>query len=109
MGRSSVDQGGLDYWGKALDSGTATRGALVASILSSAHGFKGDKDYGYVADLLDNKLTVATAFAIEQGLSDNTAETAIVHGMAIAAAVTPTDILSALKLIGVADSGFMTA
>ena len=109
LGRSSVDQGGLDYWGKALDSGIATRGALVASILTSAHSFKGDKDFGYVADLLDNKLTVATAFAIEQGLSDNTAETAIVHGMAIAAAVTPTDILSALKLIGVADSGFMTA
>ncbi len=107
LGRTSVDQGGLDYWSKALDSGTSTRGALVASILSSAHSFKGDKDFGYVADLLDNKLTVATAFAIEQGLSDNTAETAIVHGMAIAAAVTPTDILSALKLIGVADSGFM--
>ena len=107
LGRTSVDQGGLDYWSKALDSGTSTRGALVASILSSAHSFKGDKDFGYVADLLDNKLTVATAFAIEQGLSDNTAETAIVHGMAIAAAVTSTDILAALKLIGVADTGFM--
>ena len=107
LGRSSVDQGGLDYWGKALDSGTSTRGALVASILTSAHGFKGDKDYGTVADLLDNKLTVATAFAIEQDLSDNTAETAIVRGMAIAAAVTATDILAALKLIGVADTGFM--
>ena len=104
LGRSSVDQAGLDYWTNNLASGVATRGSLVASILTSAHTFKGDASFGYVADLLDNKLAVATVFAIGYGLSYNSSESSIVNGMGIAAAVTATDMSAALTLIGMSDS-----
>ena len=109
LGRSSVDQGGLDYWSGELASGHATRGYLVATMLASAHTFKGNATYGYVADLLDNKLAVATQFAIDQGLSFNTGESSIINGMAIAAAVTPTDTSAALALIGIADAAIVMA
>lgn len=109
LGRSSVDQGGLDYWTGELAAGRATRGYLVATILSAAHTFKGTADYGWVADLLDNKLAVATEFAISQGLSYNTSESSIINGMAIAAAVTPTDTGAALALIGIADGPIVFA
>ncbi len=109
LGRSSVDQDGLDYWSGELVSGHATRGFLVATMLGSAHTFKGNATYGYVADLLDNKLAVATQFAIDQGLSFNTGESSIINGMAIAAAVTPTDTSAALALIGIADAAIVMA
>ncbi|MES2073729.1 MAG: hypothetical protein V4488_25470 [Pseudomonadota bacterium] len=56
-----------------------------------------------MADLLDNKITVADKFAVEWGLGYLTPEASIVNGMAIAAAVTATDIQAAIKLVGIAD------
>ncbi|MFZ6799883.1 DUF4214 domain-containing protein [Undibacterium sp. Di24W] len=106
LGRNEVDQGGLDYWSGALGGGSQTRGSLIKSILDSAHGYKGKADYGYVADLLDNKFTVGKFFAIEQGINYNTPEESYSKGVAIAAAVTATDIQAAIKLIGVSDAGF---
>jgi hypothetical protein len=103
LGRSEPDAEGLAYWSKALGDGTATRGTLVASMLASAHTFKGRADFGWVADLLDNKVAVGKAFAIDQGLVFNTPEASISNGMAIAAAVTPTSTSAAISLIGVAD------
>jgi hypothetical protein len=107
LGRSSVDQGGLDYWTTALANGSETHGSLVASILTSAHTFKGDPTFAYVADLLDNKLAVATAFAIQQGLTYLSSDASITNGMAIAAAVTSSSTAEALGLIGVNDPAFM--
>ena len=43
------------YWTTQLDSGKESKGSMVNTILSSAHGFKGDATWGWVADLLDNK------------------------------------------------------
>lgn len=103
LGRSTPDAEGLAFWSHALGSGTATRGTLVASILASAHTFKGDAQYGYVADLLDNKIAVGREFAISNGLVYNTSADSITHGMAIAAAVTPTDTAAAVALMGVSD------
>ncbi|MES2073293.1 MAG: DUF4214 domain-containing protein, partial [Pseudomonadota bacterium] len=99
LGRSSPDAEGLAYWTKNLGNGSETRGSLVKSILSSAHTFKGDATYGYVADLLDNKATVASKFAVDQGLNYNTPEASITNGMAIAAAVTATSTSAATKVI----------
>jgi hypothetical protein len=108
LGRSDgADADGLAYWSGELASGHATRGSLVVSILASAHSFKGNATLGYVADLLDNKVSVASAFAVQQGLTYNNSNDSITNGMAIAAAVTPTDISAALKLIGVSDGAFM--
>ena len=101
LGRSSVDAEGLAFWSNALADGSQTRGSLLEAILGSAHTFRGDAQYGYVADLLSNKFSVGKTFAVDLGLTWNTPEQSIEKGMEIAAAVTATDIGAALQLIGV--------
>lgn len=103
LGRDEPDAGGLAFWSNQLNTGQSSRGTLVASILDSAHSFKGDATYGWVADLLDNKIEVGTIFSIEQGLVYNTSEATITRGMEIADAVTPYSINWAIDLIGVND------
>lgn len=101
LGRvDGADADGLAYWLKELSSGIE-RGALVSTILNSAHSFKGNDTYGYVADLLDNKIKVGKTIAIDWGINFNSNELSISKGMEIAAAITPQDIDVALKLIGV--------
>ncbi len=102
LGRTNgADTEGLAYWSKALIDGTETRGSLVSQILWSAHTFKGDATWSWVADLLDNKIEVADRFAVDWGLNYNSSEDSISHGMAIAAAVTSTGTGDALGLIGI--------
>ena len=102
LGRSEgADPGGLDYWTYSLSSGKATRGSLVATILEVAHTYKGDTTWGWVADLLDNKIAVAHTVAVTWGLNYNTPEQSIQQGMTIADAVTATDAQSAIQLIGI--------
>lgn len=91
----------VNYWAGEIVQGRATRGSLISTMLDSAHSFKGDATWGWVADLLDNKVTVANYFAIDRGLNYNTAEDSISKGMQIAAAVTATDVNAAIQLIGV--------
>lgn len=100
LGRNEVDAEGLAYWSTSLSNGSATRASLVATILNSAHTFKGDPNFGYVADLLDNKIKVGMYFAIQQGLSYKTDEISISKGMGIASAISPTDYLSAIYFAG---------
>jgi len=95
------DTAGVNYWSGELASGNATRGSLVSTMLNSAHGFKNDATWGWVANLLDNKITVAKTIAIDWGLNYNTPEASISNGMAIAGLVTPTDTSAALKLVGI--------
>lgn len=104
--KNGADAGGLTYWDGVLTSGQATRGALVNAILNSAHTFKGNAIWGWVADLLDNKITVAKKFSIDLGLNYNTPEESITHGMAIASAITSTDTTTAIALIGVTEENF---
>lgn len=109
LGRSGVTappDADVKYWSNELATGHASRGSLIGTMLYAAHSFKGDATWGWVPDLLDNKLIVANFFAVQQGLNFNTPEDSIVKGMAIAAAVTATDTSAALKLIGVSDIGF---
>ena len=102
LGRSSgADPEGLSFWTTALQSGAETKATLVASIITSAHQFKGDAQWGWVADLLDNKVEVANLFSVEYGLNNLTSAESISNGMAIAAAVTPTDTTAAIELIGI--------
>jgi len=56
--------------------------------------------------LLDNKLSVACYFAVQQGLNYNTPQQSITGGMAIAAQVTPESPAQALQVIGFTDAGF---
>ena len=102
LGRSQgADDEGLAYWSARLDSGAETKGALVQSILGSAHTFKGNATWGWVANLLDNKAMVADTFAVDMGLNYLSPQQSISKGMQIAAAVTPTDTNAAIALIGV--------
>ena len=108
LGRQDgADADGLKYWTGALISGSASRGSLVKSILQSAHTFKGNQEWGWVANLLDNKASVANTFAVQMGLGFLTPEESIGKGMEIAAAVTPDGIQAALELIGVTHSQIM--
>lgn len=104
LGRDNPDAEGLVFWSEALGTGQATRGTLVAAMLGSAHTFKGDATYGWVADLLDNKIAAGRWFAIDNGLLYNTSEASITQGMAVAAAVTPEGITAAVALVGLADA-----
>lgn len=106
LGRNEVDQEGLNYWMTALANGSQTRGSLVTTILSAAHTFKGDAQYGWVADLLDNKVYVGKYFSVKQGLSYKMPEDNITNGKAIAAAVTSTDTSAAIARIGIRDTAF---
>lgn len=109
LGRADPDAEGLAYWSEALADGSASRGELLESILHSAHTFKGNAQYGYVADLLDNKFIVGKLFAVDMGLTWNSSEASITNGMEIAAAVTHDDIAGALQLIGVAPADLSIA
>lgn len=108
LGRADgADAEALTFWGNALSSGTVNNGTLVTSILDSAHTFKGDATWGWVANLLDNKISVAKTFSIDLGLNYNSSTESISQGMAIASAITATDTSSAIALIGVAESNFI--
>ncbi len=102
LGRSDgADPGGLEYWMTKLITGASTRGSLAQDILNSAHTFKGNAEYGYVADLLDNKYLVGKTIAIDWGITH--INNPYGHGIEIAKAVTPTNIAAALKLVGISD------
>ena len=79
-----------------------------AGWLDSAHTFKGDAKWGWVANLLDNKIAVARQVAVDWGLNYLTPDASVSNGMAIAKAVTPTDTSAAIALVGLPDS-FTTA
>jgi hypothetical protein len=99
LGRpEGADAGGLAYWSAKLADGSSIRSSLASDILTAAHTFKGDATFGWVADLLDNKAAVANNIAVNWGLNYST--DAYTHGVAIAAAVTPTSTATAIALIG---------
>ncbi|MCH8618387.1 DUF1800 family protein [Undibacterium sp. TS12] len=99
LSRPSPDKAGLDYWTSSLANGKVTRGIVVRSMLTAAHGYSGDPVYGWVSSLLDNKISVAKTYAIQQGLSYVRTEDSITKGMALASAVSPTDTSAANGLI----------
>lgn len=99
LGRTSPDKEGLDYWSNSLSTGTATRGTLIRTMLGSAHTYKGDASYGWVAQLLDNKIQVGRDFAVAQGISYINDTDSITKGMAITATITATDTSLASALI----------
>ena len=100
-GATAPPDADVKYWEANLKSGVDTRGSLINTMLDSAHSFKGNASWGWVSNLLDNKIAVAKTFAIDWGLNYNTPSVSITQGMAIAAAITPTSTNAAVALIGV--------
>lgn len=89
LGREGL-QSGIDYWSSQLTTGPEqkSRGELVAMMLDAAHALKGDSNWGWVADLLDDRILMSKRVAVEWGLNYATSdEQAIAKGMAIAGAV----------------------
>lgn len=101
-GATAPPDADVAYWAGELANGKP-KGFLVATMLNSAHTFANDPEWGWVPQLLDNKVTVGTFFAIQQGLNYNTSEESISKGMEIAKAVTSTDITLAKTKIGMTD------
>ncbi len=100
LGRAQgADEGGLNYWKGKLADGSTTRSSLAQEILTAAHGFKGNADFGHVADLLDNKFVVGKTVAIDWGI--NFVYGAYEQTVSIAAAVTSNSTQQALQLVGV--------
>jgi hypothetical protein len=105
-GATAPPDADVNYWAALLASGADTRGSLVETMLVSASTFKGDATWGWVADLLDNKASVADWLAVREGITYDDPQASITKGMAIAAAVTPTDTQGAVLLAGVGDPDF---
>lgn len=104
LGRSEgADTAGLKYWLNELDTGLQSRGTMVLAILNGARAFTGDATWGWVVNLLDNKLAVAHQFSVNWGLNYLTPEASITNGIAVASAITATDTSAALKLIGITE------
>lgn len=103
LGRpDGADAEGMAYWLGVLTNNNS-RGSVVHGILDSAHSYKGDAKWGWVADLLDNKALVANKFSVELALNYLDDATSIRQGMEIAKLITPTDMQAAIALIGIAD------
>ncbi|MBI5923640.1 MAG: DUF4214 domain-containing protein [Betaproteobacteria bacterium] len=100
-GSNAPPQTDVDYWANNLATGVDTRGSLINTMLNSAHSFKNDGTWGWVADLLDNKVTVGTYHAVTAGI-DYVAD-AYTSCQAISAKVTATDTTEAITLIGLSD------
>lgn len=98
-GATAPPDADVAYWAGELANGNRTRGSLIRTMLSSAHSFKGDSAWGWVADLLDNKYTVGSYFAVQQGLNYRSADESITQTMAIAGAVTASNTTAAVSLI----------
>lgn len=104
LGRTEgADTAGLKYWLNELDTGLQSRGTMVLAVLNGARAFTGDATWGWVVNLLDNKLAVAHQFSVNWGLNYLTPEASITNGIAVASAITATDTSAALKLIGITE------
>ena len=62
----------VNYWANQLATGQSSKGSLIATMLTAAHTYAGDPTWGWVTQLLDNKVNVGLFFAVEQGLNYNT-------------------------------------
>jgi len=109
LARTPPDADGLKFWTQQLDRGQVSRAGLIQFFLTAARAYKGDPNYGYVAEILNNKVKVARTYAINQGIGYNSNLEAITKGNWLAASVTASDTAiadDALKaLLGYAPLG----
>ena len=96
----------VQYWSGRMSKGGMSKGELVSTMLDSAHTFDGHATWGWVPKLLDNKIAISEYFTVQQGINYNTPEESIAKTMAIAAAVTSSDITQAKGLVGFSDPTF---
>lgn len=108
LGRSGTTAPGEDevaFWAGALKSGAISKEALIQNMLSAARSYADDPQWGWVTDLLDNKIAVGRIHSVDFGVNYKSPEASISETMAVVEAVTPTSIGAALKIIGIIDGG----
>ncbi|OWW20407.1 hypothetical protein AYR66_13845 [Noviherbaspirillum denitrificans] len=105
-GSNAPPDADVQYWAGELAAGRSTKGGLIRTMLNSAHSFSGNATWGWVPQLLDNKVAVADHFAVQQGLNYNASEDSITKTMAMAAAVTSSDTTVAKAMTGFDDKAF---
>ena len=100
-----AEQAGLDWWLNGLVTNQVTPGNFILSIIEAVNGQTGTIDSIYFS----NKTTVATHFAVTEGLSNTTQATTVMNlfnstyqASGIAAAVTAANALSDQYLADVA-------
>lgn len=99
----------VESWSVLIDKGGVSRGALMLQMLAAAHSGTSDLNTPAVTLLLENRTSVGHYFAVQHGLTYNSAEMALTKTMAIADAVTASDITTAQALLGFSDAAFVTA
>lgn len=104
LGRSGANApiaADIKFWEDQIIAGTTSRGAMVNSMIDIVHNqYANHATWGWVDKLLNNKAAVADNFAVQWGVSYATPEISITKGMEIAGAVTATDTVAAINLIG---------
>ena len=94
----------IEFWTGGLNSGAISKDALIQEMLSAARTYVNNAQWGWVTDLLDNKIEIGRIHSVEFGMDYAAPQNAILETVAIVDAVTPTSIEAALKIIGVIDS-----
>jgi hypothetical protein len=101
--KDGADATGLNYWVNQLQQPNMNKISVVDALLNAAYQTKGDANWGWVADLLNNKHQVAYQFAVEWGLNFTNTTTALSQLSAITNSITANDTSTAIQLIGLAD------
>lgn len=96
----------IQYWVNDLTSGRQTKSSLVASMLASAKTFAGDANFGWVAQLLNNKVKMGRYAALEQGVSYLNSNDNISRFSTISALISSSDITQAIDSFNVKDANF---
>ena len=99
-GANGPTSGEVAYWDGQLSSGASTKDTMIADVLKAAHSFKGDPNWGWVANLLDNKIALGEYHALTLGLDYLTPAQAIAQTTTLASQVTSAGYQTAVTTIG---------
>lgn len=108
-GQSAPPDADVQYWANNLIQKTATKASLISSMLYAAHTFKGNAEWGWVPQLLENKISTGKYFSVQQGLNYLSPQDSITKGQAIVQAITSSSASSAIEMINVHDNGYAAA
>lgn len=106
FGDTAPSSAEVESWANRIGKGGISRAALILAMLTEAHSGTSDLATATVTRLLENKAAVGDYFAVQQGLSYNSAEESVLRTKEIAAAVTPSDFTTAQGKIGFMDATF---
>lgn len=105
-GTTAPNEAEVQYWVDDLTSGRQTKSSLINTMIYSARTFASDPNFGWVAQLLDNKVKIGKHLAIEQGISFLSDAENIQKNSHLARLITPTSTDAAILAFGMNDPNF---